>query len=371
LITRDFVRALATLRPGTRFLGMGGDAMQAEGVELVVHQREVAVGGFVELLPELPRIVGAWRRLNRALREQSPDLVVLVDSSGFNLPFARRVHKRGIPVLYYVAPQAWAWRSHRIAKLARRVERVAVIFPFEREVYADRGVTVDYVGHPLVDAIDEVGLSQPEARERLGLPAGERIVALLPGSRRGEVRYQLGLYLEVAKALYAKHGVSVFVLPVAPSLDAAALRGRVRAAALPAGIQVEVVEGRSREVLVASDVALAKPGTGTLEAALLGCALVVAAKTHPITAAIARRLVRVDSLTLPNLISGERVVPEYLQSEATPARVSAAIAGLLDGPERLAQLAALAGVAERLGGGGAAHKAAKLAEEMLDGSLAS
>jgi lipid-A-disaccharide synthase len=371
LVARDFVRALAERRPGLRFLGMGGDAMQAEGVELVVHQREVAVGGFVELLPELPRIAGAWRRLTRALRQEPPDLVVLVDSSGFNLPFARHAQRRGVPVLYYVAPQAWAWRRGRIAKLARRVERIAVIFPFEAGVYREYGVSVDYVGHPLVDAVHEVGLSQEEARARLALTSGKRLVALLPGSRRGELHYQLGLYLEVARRLHEQQAGVSFVIPVAASLDPEDVRRRIAAARLPAELAIQVVAGRAREVLAAADVALAKPGTSTLEAALLGCALVVAARAHPITAAIARRLVRVDSLTLPNLIAGEPVVPELLQGEATPEAVSAAVATLLEEPARSRQLEALAEVARGLGLGGAAHNAAAIAEEMLDARLAS
>lgn len=366
----DFVRALRALRPGIRFLGMGGDRMEKEGVELVVHQREVATGGFVELLPELPRIVGAWRKMSNALRTARPDLVVLVDSSGFNLPFARVAARQGAPVLYYVAPQVWAWRRARIAKLARRVARIAVILPFEPEVYAGHPVRVDYVGHPLVDSIAMSRLSRNEARESLGLPLEAQVVALLPGSRRGELHYQLSLYLEVASRLHQRNRGLRFVLPVAPSLELGAVERGIEAAGLAGDFPLNVLAGRAREVLSAADVALAKPGTSTLEAALLDCPLVVAARTHPLTAALVRRLVTLDSLTLPNLIAGAAVVPEFLQEDATAEPVAAALESLLSGPPREKQREDLAAVARALGAGGAAQRAAGIAEGMLVARLA-
>ena len=370
-VARDLVRALAARRPGLRFLGMGGDGLAAEGMELVVHQREVAVGGFVELLPELRRIARAWRRMTRRLAAEPPDLVVLVDSSGFNLPLARRARRLGVPSLYYVAPQVWAWRRGRIAKLARRVSRIAVIFPFEVPVYRERGVEVDYVGHPLVDALPEAALAPADARRALGIRESGALVALLPGSRRSELAHQLPLYLEVARRLHAADPTRRFVLPVAPSLDSSDVRRRVDQAGLPAELALHVVEGRGREALVAADVALAKPGTATLEAALLGCPLVVAARTQPLTAALLRRLLLVDSLTLPNLIAGETVVPELLQGEATPERVTSAVEALLAEPARSQQLEALGRVARALGEGGAADRVADIALEMLDGPVAS
>ena len=361
LVAADFVRALRDLRPGLRFLGMGGDAMSAAGVELVVHQREVAVGGFVELLPDLPRIFRAWRRMTSALRREHPDLAVLVDASGFNLPFARRVQRLGVPAFYYVAPQVWGWRRGRIARLARRVSRVAVILPFEKEVYAGHPVPVDFVGHPLVDQIAATRIGRDEARRRLGLDGGDGVVALLPGSRRGELRHQLPLQLEVAQLLGAREPGLRFVLPVAPSLEAEPVEARVGGTGLP----IRVVRSRSREVLAAADVALVKPGTSTLEAALLGVPLVVAARAHPLTAALARRLVRVDSLTLPNLIAGAPIVPELLQEAATPDAVASAVTSLLAGPARDTQLTALEGVRRALGSGGAARRAAAVASELL------
>lgn len=367
----DFVRELRALQPDARFLGLGGDEMEKAGVELVVHQREMAVSGIFELLPHLPRIVGCWRRMVAALRSARPDLVVLVDSSGFNLPFARRAQRQGCPTLYYVSPQVWGWRTGRVRKLAERIDRLAVIFPFEREVYAGTPVPVEYVGHPLVERLREVSgsLDRDAARRSLGLPLDARIVALLPGSRNSELRHQLPLQLEVARVVHAREPRAHFVMPRSTAIARETLDAGIRAAGLPSLLRVDVVEGRSQVVLRAADVALLKPGTSTLEAALLGCPCVVAARTNPLTAWLLRRLVKLDTLTMPNLIAGEPIVPEFLQQDADPERVADALLALLDGPAREAQLARFGVVRDALSQGGAAGRAAELAAEMLGGRL--
>jgi lipid-A-disaccharide synthase len=367
VVASDFVRELRALRPGTHFLGMGGMEMTRAGVELVVDQRDVAVSGLVELLPDLPRIVGAWRRMMVALRANRPDLVVLVDSSGFNLPFARRAKGLGIPTLYYVAPQVWGWRTGRIRKIARRVDRLAVIFPFEPAVYAGTDVAVEFVGHPLVERLAESRekLDRVSARRALSLPAEAPVVALLPGSRRAEIRHMLPLQLEVARRIHARDPRIHFALPRAASVSAEMLEAGIRSAALPSLLPLSVVEHRAHEVLCAADVALCKPGTGTLESALLGCPLVVAARTNRLTSALVRRLVRVDSLAMPNLITGESVVPEFYQQDADPERIADALLGLLAGPERVRQIEGFAAVQEALSRGGAARRAAEIASEMI------
>lgn len=367
----DFVRELRTRRPGTRFVGLGGDEMEKAGVELVVHQRDVAVSGLFELIPDLHRIVRAWRRMVAALRETRPELVVLVDSSGFNIPFARRARRRGCPTLYYVSPQVWGWRTGRIRKLARWVNQLAVIFPFEPRIYADTPVAVEYVGHPLVERLRGVNetIDRAGARAALGLPNEAVVVALLPGSRRAEMRHLLPLHLAVAKVLHARDPRIHFVLPRAASVDRESLERGIRAAALPSLLRVDVVEGHAHAVLRAADAALLKPGTSTLEAALLGCPFVVAARTNRLTAALLRRLVKVDTLTMPNLIAGEPVVPEFLQEDARPERVADAVLALVDGPGREEQLVRLRSVREQLSQGGAANRAAELASEMIGGRL--
>jgi lipid-A-disaccharide synthase len=368
----DFVRELRRLLPGTQFLGMGGVELTKAGMEIVVDQREVAVGGLFELLPDLPRVVRAWRRMVAALRRARPDLVVLVDSSGFNLPFARRAKRLGIPTLYYVSPQVWGWRRGRIRKIARFVGRLAVIFPFEPHVYEGTGVPVEFVGHPLVERLAELAhVDKPAARRALGLPADARIVALLPGSRRGEIHHVLPLQLETARVLHARDPRIHFVLPVASSVDPQALESAVQRAALPSLLNLQVLRGDAHRVLRAADVALCKPGTSTLEAALLGCPLVVAARSNWLTAFLLRRLVRVEYLAMPNLIVGEAVVPELLQENAEPERVADAVQALLEGPARALQESRLACLRAVLSRGGAARRAAEIAQEMIVGRLAS
>jgi lipid-A-disaccharide synthase len=363
----ELVRVLRARRPELRCLGLGGNEMQAAGVELVEHQSALAVGGLLELLPDLPRIAAAWRRLAAALRAERPDLVVLVDSSGFNLPFARRARRLGVPTLYYVAPQIWAWRRGRIRKLARRVDRVAVILPFEVPFYERAGVPVTFVGHPLVERVARAAprCERGAARAALGLDADSPLVALLPGSRRAEIRHILPLHLGAVRALHARAPAVRFALPIAPSLARAEVEGALAAAALPATLRLALFAGRSLEVLGACDAALLKPGTATLEAALLGRPMVVAARGSPLTAALLGRLLRVDFLAMPNLIAGEAIVPELMQRDATPERIADALSGLLAGPARDAQLAGLRRVAGALGPPGAAERAAALVEQMI------
>ena len=363
----DFVRELRALRPEAQFVGMGGAEMAQAGVEIAVDQGDVAAGGLFELLPDLHRIVRAWRRMVATLRARRPDLVVLVDSSGFNIPFARRAHRLGVPTLYYVSPQVWGWRTRRIYKIARWVNRLAVIFPFEPAVYAETGVSVEFVGHPLVERLSESSakLDRESARSALGLDPDASIVALLPGSRRSEMRHLLPLQLDTARVLHARDARIGFVLPRASSVDRALLEEYIRRAQLPSLLQIDVVDGRAHEVLRAADAALLKPGTSTLEAALLGCPQVVAARASRLTAALLRRLVRVDSLTMPNLIAREPIVPEFLQEAADPERIADAIQSLLAGPARVRQLERFADLRESLSQGGAARRAAEIAAEMI------
>lgn len=363
-----FVRALRARRPGLRFFGLGGAALEAAGVELVVHQRELAIGGLVEVLSSLGRIVGAWRRLGAALAERRPALAVLVDSPDFQIPFAKRIRRAGVPILYYVSPQIWAWRRGRARKLARRVDRMAAIFPFEPAFYAGRDLRVDFVGHPLVDPLRALAArtSARDARAALGLPQDGSLVLLLPGSRRNELGHHLPLMLDVARRIHTTQPSVSFALAVAPTLEVEDVAARVRAAGLPSSLRLDLVSGRAHEAILASDVTLAKPGTVTVEIALLARPLVVVGRANALSAAVGRRIIAVPSLTMPNLIAGAPIVPEFLQDEARPERVAEAVIALLDGPARELALARLATVRERLGAGGAAEATARIAEEMLD-----
>jgi len=294
-----------------------------------------------------------------------------------HLPLARALRRVcDAPILYFVAPQVWAWRRGRIRKLARRVDRVAVILPFEVEHYAGAGLTVDFVGHPLVDAIareretggcsgaaEDAG-AKARARAKLGLPERGGVAAFLPGSRRNEVAGHLAIQLEVMRRLTEMRPGLRCLLARAPSIEPAQIEA-VLAGEGTRGIDLEVVDGDSRRVIEAADVILAKPGTGTTEAMLLGTPMVVMARVHPVTAILVRRLVRVPSFAMPNLIAEERIVPEFLQEEARPEPIARAMNALFDGPDRERQCQALARAGARLGSPGAIARATDIVFEML------
>jgi lipid-A-disaccharide synthase len=363
----EFVGALRALRPEIACFGLGGANLERAGVEILVPLRDVAVGGMIEVLSAVPRVLAAWRRLTAAARERRPALAVLVDAPDLHIPLAKRLKRAGIPVLYYVSPQVWAWRTGRIRKIASRVDRMAVIFPFEVDVYAGSGLRAEFVGHPLVDPMRAVRekVERSAARAAFGVAEGRPLVLLLPGSRHNELRYGLPLQLASAARLRARVPDAVFVLALAPTVR----REEVEAALAAHGGDVTVVEGRTHEAMIAADAALVKPGTASLELALLGCPHVAVGRANPLSVAIARRMVRVPSMLLPNLIAGMPIVPEFLQEQADPERIAIAVEELLRGPAGALQKARLAIVAQRLGGGGAARRAAEIACEMIDGSV--
>jgi len=361
------VRELRARRPELRFVGLGGVALEKAGVELAVAQRELAVGGLFEVLRSAGRIVRAWRRMKALIAETRPDLVILVDAPDFNLPLARVAKRAGAAVLYYICPQVWAWRRRRLRKLARRSDHLAVIFPFEVEVFRRSGRPVDFVGHPLVETLAEwrASCSRGEARRLLGLHEERPTLLLLPGSRRNEIKRGLPLMLAVARVLHARDPRLAFLLAVAPTLERAEVERLIAAQSLPSALQLSVVEGRSYEAMRAADVVLAKPGTSTLEAVLLERPLVVVGRANPLTAALARRVLHVSYLAMPNLIAGAPVVPEFLQQAAEPERVADAVQKLFLGPARAVQLEQLVRVRESLGSGGAAPNVAAIADGML------
>jgi lipid-A-disaccharide synthase len=364
----DFVRAFRAKVPDARIVGMGGDALRAADVELVVHQRELAVGGLLELVGSAFRIAKVWRAMKRALIRERPDLVVLVDSGGFNIPFAKQVRRHcAAKVFYFVAPQVWAWRPNRVKKIAARVDRVAVIFPFEIEAYQSTSLPVEFVGHPLTEALRTCAdASDPGvARAQLEISGDDPLVALFPGSRRNEIDRHLPVQLDACAKLHAKSPALRFAVAVAPSVSAEQVEACIRAQNLPASIHVKVVSGQSRDVMRACHVAIAKPGTVTLELAMLARPMVVVGKVDPLTAWVLRRSVRVPYYAMPNLVAGRLIVPEVLQEDATGPAVAAAVFEIMDGEAREQQLKNLAEVGQVLGTQGAAKRASEIAREML------
>lgn len=373
------VTAVRARLAGVRFVGMGGAKMKAAGVEIVVDQRELAVGGIFELIPELARIVRAWLRLSHALEKTQPELVVLVDSGGFNLPFARRVKRTTrARILYFIAPQVWAWRPGRLRRLAARADRIVVCLPFESAYHASQGVAVDYHGHPLVDAfararsgdraMEEPAQRRARIRRELDLPLDTPLLGIFPGSRRSELARHLPIQLEAFARLRERSpslARTVALVGLAPGFTEADAHRAAPAHFGRARDSIRCVDTRDGELLDALDVALIKPGTITLEAALRACPMVVVGRVHPLSAWFLRRSLRVGQVALPNLLLGEEIVPELLQAAATPDRIAAELGALFEGPARESQLAGLARAVRQLGPAGAIEATARLVEEML------
>jgi len=348
-------------RGAGEMFGLGGEHMRAAGVELIAESREVSVLGITEILHRLPELRAVFRRLLDAVDARRPALAILVDFPGFHLRLARHLRRRGVRNLYFIAPQFWAWRPWRVRVVRRRFERALCIFPFEAEFFREYGVNAEYIGHPLAGRVKASGTRQ-EILSRLSLDAARPVVALLPGSRPGEIAHNFPALLEGCRLLAASRPVQ-FVLAAAPGLPEEAL-----APALAPALNIRITRGATYDVLAAADVAVVSSGTATVEAALCGAPTVVVYRVSPVTAAIARPLIRSPFFAMTNLIAGRRVVPELIQDDFTGAAVEREVGRLLDSPaERAAMRRELATVEARLHGprGDAISRAADVVCEML------
>jgi lipid-A-disaccharide synthase len=351
-------RALRELSPGLRLSGMGGGQMAAAGMEVIVDPTRHAAVGTSEAVGRVPALYRAYRAMGRRLLADRPRALVLIDFPEFNLRLARRARRAGVPVVYFIPPQLWAWRAGRVRQMARRVTRVLAVFPFESPLYERARVPVTFVGHPLLDVVP-LDLSRDEARRRLGADPGHALIGLLPGSRPGEVERLLPPMLEAARRLAAADGRRRFVLGLAPTVaheQVAAIRSK----SAPGVPPITLVSGRTYEVMAAADTLLIASGTATLEAALLGAPMVICYRVSRLTELLARALTRVRWIGLPNLVSGRAVVPELIQGEVTGARLAEEAARLLEDPvAATAQRAAFKDLRARLGEPGVGRRAAR------------
>jgi lipid-A-disaccharide synthase len=346
---------LRLLRPGTLAFGMGGPRLRAAGLDALHRAEEMSVMGLVEVLPAIPRILRILGDLSRVAAERRPAAALLVDSPDFNLRLAKRLKKLGIPVVYYVSPSVWAWRQGRVKTIRKVVDRMLCILPFEERFYEGTGVSARFVGHPLAE---RPAPQPPEAyRAALGLDAGRTTVALVPGSRHAEIERILPAMLDAADRVREKHPDVQFVLPVAPTLREGALAPHL---ARHATLDVTLVTGRADEVVGASDAALVKSGTSTLEAALMLRPMVVVYRMSWLSALVARWMLKVAHVALVNLLAGRRLVPELLQGEARGERMAVELERLLGDPvAREAQLSGLREVRASLGEPGAPRRVAE------------
>lgn len=329
-------RALRARWPDAQLYGFGGDRMRAEGVELWAHADQMAVMGFFEVAKHLPYFLGLLNRVRRHIADAPPDLVLPIDYPGFNLRLARYAKRHGVPVLYYIAPQVWAWHRSRMKELAENAGHLAVVLPFEEALFRDAGARVSFVGHPLLDAAP-AAMPREEFCARVGIEPTRPILALLPGSRAQEIRSHLELFNAAAARVQQRLPDVMPVFAQAPGISDDQMAGsfpRTR---------------DSRSLLQHAHAALTKSGTSTLECALALTPMVIAYRMHPLTYRIARRVVAVDHIGLVNLIAGRRVAAEFIQDAATPGALADALVPLLqDGPARERALADLAGVRARL-----------------------
>jgi len=345
-------RLLSELRrrvPDLTAFGLGGDEMRAAGLEAVAHSSEISVVGITEVLKILPRAREVFADLLREVERRRPGLAVLIDFPDFNLRLAKELKGRGLEVVYYISPQVWAWRKGRVKTIAKVVDRMLVLFPFEADFYRDHGVDVVHVGHPLVDEVPVL----PQAWDR-GESAGPFRVALLPGSRRSEVEALLPTLLEAARKLAARLPVEVRIIK-APTIPSELLDEAVGLAGLP----VEIVAEDRFAAIADSHLAICASGTATLEVGLLGTPMIMVYRLASWTYALAKLLVRLPNVSLVNLVLDRRAVPELIQGEANPERIAAEAERLLtDAGERDRMREALAEVRGRLGEGGASRRAA-------------
>ncbi len=355
------VSELRARRPALQFFGMGGSRLAQEGVRLLFDAHEISVMGITEVLPKIPRILKVLGGLVRAAEERKPALAILVDVPDFNLRLARRLKARGIRVAYYVSPMVWAWRPSRVKAIARDVDRMLCILPFEEPWYQERGVRAKYVGSPVLDHLPPA-LDAQSHRRALGLDPQRPTLALLPGSRMAEVRKLLPAMVAAAREVASRRPGMQVVVPVAPSISRAAVEARFAGS----GLAPLFVDGRAPEAVAASDVSVVASGTATLEAGLMRRPLVVVYRVSALSWLVGRLLVKVAFVSLVNLLVGRKVVPELLQGDMQPAAIAREVDRLWEGPARAEAEAGLGELRARLGEPGASRRAAEAVLELLD-----
>ncbi len=349
--------------PSLNFFGVGGPRMAAAGCDILIPGEEIAVMGLVEVVGHLPIIRRAFNRLKSILTgPDRPAALVLIDFPDFNLRLAKVASKAGVPVLYYVSPQVWAWRRGRVKKIAAVVDRLAAIFPFEPELYEGLPIQVEYVGHPLLDEF-QLDVNREEFLQRLGIDPDRPVVGIFPGSRRSELHYNLEVMLGAAELIHRQRRDVAFLLPVARTLDKSAFEAQMAGRNLP----MTLVDGNIYDAANACNAILAVSGTVTLQIALVGTPLAIVYRMAPLTYSIGKRLVKVPYIGLANIVAGKGVVQEFIQDRATAENLSGEILKILGNAEYAGQIReGLAGVRERLGDPGCSERVAGMLSALVN-----
>lgn len=352
----NLAKQLKRLDPTLEFIGLGGNQMKNAGVHLILNIVDrLAIIGFVEVLSKVNKIRRLFRQVRTILEQDRPCAVVLIDYPGFNLRVARIAKSMGIAVIYYISPQVWAWRKGRIREIAKYVDKMLVIFPFEEGIYREAGVNVTYVGHPSLDVM-KLTMTKKQVFERFQFDPNKKLIGLLPGSRKPEVERLLPVMLEAAEMIKARIPDVQFVVPRASTVKKELIDYYIE----NAGIEVHVVDAYRYNVRSAMDFAIVASGTATLETAFLICPMVILYKTSFLTWIIAKNLVSLPYIGLVNVVAGDMAVPELLQNEATPLNVANRVVKILSNPKEMETIRyELAKVKEKIGGPGASKRAAE------------
>ena len=359
-------RALQARLPGVEIFGCGGEAMRQASVDTVVDSHHISIAGITEVIHGIPRVYRAFHQLLAEVDRRQPRLAVLIDFPDFNLRMARQLKKRGIPVVYFVSPQVWAWRKGRVQTLKKRIAKMIVIFDFEEEIYRRAGVPVEYVGHPLVDMM-RPHLSREEFFANAGLDPSVLTIALLPGSRQKEVTANLPLMLDAATLLIRNRKLQ-FVIAVAPTIDPRWLETTLLARYV-GGATVRAAANATYDALQHAEVAVIASGTATLEAALRERPMVVVYRVSALTWLVGKLLVKVPYYCIVNILAGRELVPELMQDDFNAVNVAGRVEYLLDHPEdREEMIRGFQALKSRLGRGGAIERAADAIVGVLQSS---
>jgi lipid-A-disaccharide synthase len=365
----NLIRAARALDAELSFFGVGGEGMAAAGCEIIIPGKTISVMGIVEVIGHFPIIWRTFQRLKKILQgPERPALLILIDFPDFNLRLAAVAKKLGIPVLYYVSPQVWAWRRGRVKSIAKVVDRLAAILPFEPPLYAGLDIDVEYVGNPLTDQV-QISEERAPFLQRLGISVDNPVIGLFPGSRGTELRFNLPTLLATARVVLKEHPQTHFLVPAAATLGIESIRAAI---ALAGGVDLPltIVEESVYNVANASDAVLAVSGTVTLQVALVGTPLLIIYRVAPLTYAIGKRLIKVPFFGLPNIIAGQEVAREFVQDAADPQVLGAEINAILADPAHAAALRqGLALVREKIGPGGCSERVAQMAIEMSRGQV--
>ena len=352
-------RGIKQLNPEAEVFGMGGDCLREAGGEVLFDIKDHSLMGFVEVLKKLPDV---WKLRNAfidLMEKRKPDVLLTIDYPGFNMRLAKLAKERGINVVYFIAPQVWAWRPGRAADVAKVTDKIACIFPFECDFYKSYGADIEFIGHPLVDTV-KPSLSRKEAEELAGKRTGHPLILLMPGSREMEIQRLLPVMLDAAKILKQKQPELDFAIPRAATIAKEILEDSVR----QAGLNIRLIEGHNYDVMSVADLAIVTSGTVTLEAAMCGLGCEILYKSSPVSFWIAKRVVKIPNIGLPNIVAGRQIEPELLQDDCTPENIAATALKMLE-PERFAQLQRdLQEVKEKLGEPGAVKRVAELVLRM-------